>query len=103
MANDSDEEPKPKAKKTEYREEKVASTTKGEAKKKKKKYSSSEESSEGGYKQAPVRHQPVAVEEPTGYNPLSKAEPKKNPPKPEPKRVYVDEDDSDDGLGRWNS
>ena len=32
-----------------------------------------------------------------------KAEAKKSPAKPEPKRVFVDDDSDDDGLGNWRS
>ena len=88
------------------REEKnVSNPLEGQKKKKKKKYSSSEDSSEGGYYEAP-KSKPVAIDEPSREDPLvKKIETKKPvvPLKPEPKRVFVDDEDSDDGIGRWNS
>ena len=99
---------KPPKKAKEEKKSKEEKRPKEEGKKKRRKNSSSDESSEGGYYQEPAKNKPVPVpvEEPVMDNPLSKSSPtnsKKAPPKPEPKRVFVDEDDSDDGLGRWNS
>lgn len=78
-------------------------------KQKKRKYSSSEESSEGGYYQAPaskakpiIRENGDPLSKPTNKE-STKTEIKKAPVKEEPKRVFVDDDDSDDGLGRWNA
>ena len=103
MVDDSDDDLKPPCKK---KDEHKGEKNKEEGKKKKRKYSSSEESSEGGYNSKPSNTKPVPIEEPVKEDPLTKPQTsnvKKAPPKPEPKRVFVDEDDSDDALGRWNS
>lgn len=100
--NDSDDDLKPPKKTKEDKK------PKDDGKKKKRKHSSSDESSEGGYVNEPAKNKPAPapVEERSTESPLAKPSPgnvKKAPPKPEPKRVFVDDEDSDDGIGRWNS
>lgn len=78
-------------------------------KKKKRKHSSSEEeSSEGGYYEKPSQKTKVVVAE---EDPLSKPKKashqaeKKEASKPAhvQKKVFVDEESDEDGLGNWNS